>query len=1059
MNVFDLAAKITLDTSGYTDGLKTVAKVGAAALGATGAALFTFGKNSVSTGKEFDSSMSQIAATLGYTTDDIKNNVNGAGDAFASLRTKAKEMGAETNFSASEAADGLNILAMSGYDAEQSMSMIEDVLHLAAAGSMDMGSAAKFVSGTMKGFNDATKDSGYYADLMAKGATLANTSVAQLGEAMSSGAATSAAYSQSADSMTIALLRLAEQGEVGSAAGTALAAAMKNLYTPTDQAATALKTLGVAVYDESGNARDFNTVVDELEASFAGMTEEQKNAYKQTIFGIQGLSAYNKMVVTGKKRQDEWSKSLRAASEGAGEAAKQYDTMTDNLEGDIDILKSAADGFKIEVSDRLMPSIREFVQFGSESISNFTKAFSQGGLNGLAKAVGDALSNLIKRVSQKLPSFVKAGSEMLHAFVNGIIEAAPELFNSGVEIIANLGESISNSLPQLIPKAAEAVATIIRGLTQNARTLIDGGIKLFVNLVQAFKEAVPIIIKELPALLKEIVTAIGANMGDIMTEILPALFAAKAGSAIFSGIKDGISSKKAEIMSLMTGPEGLVVALAGSLTLLGAAIANSFDEAYEEAREKAGKLTESQQELINKIHEEAEKWDEVKEKRKEAAEKVNETVGSYRDLWEKLKDCVDEQGKVKKGHEDEVEMLTGELKEALGIEIKLVDGQIENYGKLQETIDKTIEKKKAELMLAAFEDDYKDALKRRKEAQDNLTKAEDEFRQAQNEQNEAAIKVAQVQERINRLDQDGMKGTYEYQSAYDALNRELSEAQGEFDGATDKLNEWGGAITDANKDLTESKRTVDNYNSTVNAVAHGGIEEIKNATVAMENSMKSATNATKGELIQQTKDYLTEWQKQKADADKYGDAMSREMEKDARAAVEAAVSRMETLAPGTAKQIRAAIKAGQALKPNWAKIGENANAGIAGGFKASSYLVKDAARNAISSAIQAAKKVALIHSPSKLFRDEVGMMLGKGLALGLEDADDLVRRASEGLIESADDFDDEGFDVQAVDTGEQAPGGITINVYGAEGQNVNSLADEVAERLQRMYRKEVARFA
>ena len=94
--------------------------------------------------------------------------------------------------------------------------------------------------------------------------------------------------------MTLALLRLAEQGEVGSAAGTALAAAMKNIYTPTDQARDALDELGVSAYDSSGNARDFNTVVNELAEALSGMTDEEANAYKQTIFGIQGLNAYNK---------------------------------------------------------------------------------------------------------------------------------------------------------------------------------------------------------------------------------------------------------------------------------------------------------------------------------------------------------------------------------------------------------------------------------------------------------------------------------------------------------------------------------------------------------------------------------------------------------------------------------------------------------------------------------------------------------------------------------------------------------------------------------------------
>ncbi|MBQ9042305.1 MAG: phage tail tape measure protein [Eggerthellaceae bacterium] len=324
----------------------------------------------VQTGMSFESSMSQVAATLGMTTDDISNNVDGAGDRFNALRQKAQEMGAATVFSASEAADGLNILAMSGYSAEESIAMVEDVLHLAAAGSMDMASAAGYISGAMKGFNDETKTSGYYADLMAKGATLANTSVSQLGDAMSSGAATAAAYGQSADNMTISLLRLAEQGVTGSAAGTALAAAMKNLYTPTDQAKKALEELGVAAYDESGKAREFNEVVNELNGALAGMSEEEANAYKQTIFGIQGLDAYNKMVVTGTEKQVEWAESLAGASDGIGEAAKQYDTMTDNLEGDLAGLNSAFEGVQVAIYDGISPALRELAQMGTQALSD-----------------------------------------------------------------------------------------------------------------------------------------------------------------------------------------------------------------------------------------------------------------------------------------------------------------------------------------------------------------------------------------------------------------------------------------------------------------------------------------------------------------------------------------------------------------------------------------------------------------------------------------------------------------------------------------------------------------
>ena len=449
-----------------------------------------FCKSAVSVGQEFDSSMSQVAATLGMTTDAIKNNVNGAGDTFDMLREKAKEMGSSTNFSASQAADGLNTLAMSGYSAKESVEMIEDVLHLSAAGSIDMANAAGYISGAMKGFNDNTKTSAYYADLMAKGATLANTSVGQLGEAMSSGAAGAAAYSQTADSMTVALLRLAEQGDVGSAAGTALSAAMKNLYTPTDKAKAALAELGISAYDTNGKARDFNTVVNELNNSLSKYTEEQQNAYKQSIFGQQGLNAYNKMVVTAIDKQNEWTQALANCS---GEAANQYATMTDNLQGDIDSWNSALDGFKIELSDKLMPTVREFVQFGTESMSSITKGFQENGFDGAVDALGDALNNGISMIVQKIPQVLNAAKTLVLSLVKGIIDNLPEIVKAALEVVVELAKGIVDALPELLPALVECIATIADTLTSPdmLTQLLDVALDLLITLADGLIDAIP----------------------------------------------------------------------------------------------------------------------------------------------------------------------------------------------------------------------------------------------------------------------------------------------------------------------------------------------------------------------------------------------------------------------------------------------------------------------------------------------------------------------------------------------------------------------------------------
>lgn len=557
MSLMTLAAKISLDSTEFKKGLKdaakdftngigNAAKMGAKALGVVTAAAGAFGLSALKVGGEFDSAMSQVQATLGLTAEDIANNVDGAADKLDALRAKAKEMGASTNFSASQAAEGLNILAMSGYDAEQSMEMIEDVLHLAAAGSMDMGSAAAYVSGTMKGFADETKDAGYYADLMAKGATLANTNVSQLGEAMSAGAAGAAAYNQSADSMTIALLRLAEQGEAGSAAGTALSAAMKNLYTPTAQATKAMKELGVSAYDSNGNYRDFNEVVNELDASLNSIgedglpkyTQEQIAAYKQTIFGIQGLDAYNKMTVTGVETQQKWADALAHASDGAGEAAKQYDTMTDNLQGDIDIWNSALDGFKIAVSEKFMPGARNIVQFGSNALSELTEAFESGGIEGAVGKLGEILQSGLEKAVGGLPSLVGVGTQLINALVNGIagslpalIQAVPEigkalydgvtqmmptLINTGKDLFDMLLKGVKDEFPQMIPIAMDALLEFSGSVREGAGQLVDAGLELITSLANGIIENLPVFIETVPEIITNFAGVINDNAPKVV---------------------------------------------------------------------------------------------------------------------------------------------------------------------------------------------------------------------------------------------------------------------------------------------------------------------------------------------------------------------------------------------------------------------------------------------------------------------------------------------------------------------------------------------------------------
>lgn len=309
---------------------------------------------------DFESAISQIAATMGKTVDDLE---------IQQLKAFAEEMGRTTAFSAAEAASGLNILAMAGLDANQQMATLPAVLDLAAAGSLSLDTAAKYVTGSIKGFGGSMEDASKYADLIAKGATQAATDVDMLGAAMSASAATAKSYGQDADMTTVALLRLAEQNLTGTEAATSLNRAIADLYTPTDAAKKALDSLGVSAYDMTGQARDVNDVVDQLNASLLGMSEEQKNATLNTIFTTNGLSAFNKMTSSTTETVDRFRDAVRGAG---GSASEQAATQLDNFAGRVTLLKSALEGAAIQIGEQLLPYLEKIVAIVQKAVDWFS---------------------------------------------------------------------------------------------------------------------------------------------------------------------------------------------------------------------------------------------------------------------------------------------------------------------------------------------------------------------------------------------------------------------------------------------------------------------------------------------------------------------------------------------------------------------------------------------------------------------------------------------------------------------------------------------------------------
>lgn len=403
------------------------------------------GAAALKAGTDFESAMSQVAATMGTTTDKIQN-----------LSKFAQHMGATTAFSATQAAEGLNVLAQSGLTAEEQMTALPEVLNLAAAGNLSLADSSTYVVGTLKGFGKGMDEAKRVTDLVAKGATMANTDVRGLGTALSSSSATAKSYGQNMDGVTLSLLRLAEQNITGEEAATSLNRAMMDLYTPTSTAKKALDELGVSVYDAQGNARDFNDVVDELNGKLSGMSEEERNAYKNTIFTTYGLQAFNKMTVSSTEKVNNFKEGLKDANDSA---LKQAQTQLDNLKGDITLFKSALEGAGIVISNVLIPNIRNFIQWLTNLVTKFNE-LSEEQQNFIVKAglviaaIGPVLLILSKVASTigTIITVVKTASGVI-----GSVTKTIQLLSMGQsELIASMG-----GIPSVITKIAATFSSVI----------------------------------------------------------------------------------------------------------------------------------------------------------------------------------------------------------------------------------------------------------------------------------------------------------------------------------------------------------------------------------------------------------------------------------------------------------------------------------------------------------------------------------------------------------------------------------------------------------------------
>ena len=322
------------------------------------AGVTALGTAAVSTAANFESSMSQVQATMGITKDAM-STVNGESvNTMDTLSALAKKMGSETAFSASECAEALNYLALAGYDTQQMCDTLPTVLNLAAAGGIDLAAASDMVTDAMSALGMGVDEAGTMVDQMAKTASTTNTSVAQLGEGILTIGATAKTVKGGTAELNTALGILANNGIKGAEGGTHLRNVILSLQNPTDKAAACMEQLGLDVYDSEGNMRSLNDILGDLNTSMDGMTAAEKSNIIGQIFNKTDLSSVNALLAnTG----TTWDGLQQSIIDSGGAAQQMADTQLDNLQGQITILKSALEGLAISFGELLLPAIKMIV--------------------------------------------------------------------------------------------------------------------------------------------------------------------------------------------------------------------------------------------------------------------------------------------------------------------------------------------------------------------------------------------------------------------------------------------------------------------------------------------------------------------------------------------------------------------------------------------------------------------------------------------------------------------------------------------------------------------------
>lgn len=566
----------SIDSKGFQSGIDGIGSIAEKGLKATGAilagtatAIGAIGAASVKVGSDFEASMSKVAAISGATGDDLK-----------ALTDKAKEMGATTKFSASESADALQYMAMAGWKTEDMLNSLEGIMNLAAASGEDLATTSDIVTDALTAFGLSAEDSTHFADVLAQASSNANTNVGMMGETFKYVAPVAGALGYTAEDTALAIGLMANSGIKASQAGTSLRSIMSRMAKPTKEVQGAMDKLGVSLTDSNGNMKSLNEVMGDLRNGFAGLSEAEAAEMAAALGGQEAMSGLLAIVNAS---DDDFDKLSDAIYSCDGAAKRMADTMNDNLQGQITILKSGLEGLGISLYENMEAPLKEVVKEAQNMVQQLQDAFDNGGLDEVVSTVGDIFAQIVEKAASAAPDLIDVASDMIQSFLTGINNNLPEIASAGVGIVTSLGSALIENTGLLWSTGVALLAEVLSGLADNMPQLVESAKDALSQFGSALVEYAPSIGESAAKIVSYLASAVIENLPQII----------EVGKQIVQGFITGIEQEFPGLGAFLSGLfDGFASTLAPIAQTVVDALSNIFsalDGADPETMEALGK--------------------------------------------------------------------------------------------------------------------------------------------------------------------------------------------------------------------------------------------------------------------------------------------------------------------------------------------------------------------------------------------------------------------------------------------------------------------------------------